>query len=307
MRRIAIPIRNGYFTALLISNTHFAHLKTEKLAVRAFAPANLSLIFETYPAAPPYGRGSLGVGITLAEGVTAEVRHPTQELPAGIFVRGEAWAFPTVSHVCNALTSAPLRIDLMAAFPFGCGFGMSGASALATALAINDLLSLEKSYEDLGMIAHHAEVAAATGLGDVGGQFNGGIMIKTVKYQPLQVTQLPLTTTTLHVRIHGPIHTADVIDSAEKLKLINAAGHHALEELVALEATLTLGQLFTISHRFASDSGLLTHKEMITTIQEIYAQGGHATMIMLGEAIVSTIPFPQSQPVTVVYQGAYLL
>ncbi len=265
------------------------------------------MIFETYPAAPPYGRGSLGVGITLTEGVVAEVRHPTASHPAGIYVRGESWEFPTVGHVCTALTATPLRIDLTAAFRFGCGFGMSGASALSAALAINELLALGRSYQALGMIAHHAEVAAATGLGDVGGQFNGGIMMKTVKYQPLQVSQLPLNTTTLHVRIHGPIHTADVIDSAEKLQLINAAGHQALEELVALGSHLTLGKLFAISHHFAVDSGLLTHAEMIRTIDEIREQGGHATMIMLGEAIVSTVPFPQSQAVTVAYRGAYLL
>ncbi len=290
-----------------VSNTHLLHLKTENLAIRAFAPANISLIFETYPASPPHGRGSLGVGITLTEGVEACVQHASSQHPAGIFVQGEAWEFSTVQYVLAALTTTPLHIDLSAAFPFGCGFGMSGASALATALAINELLHLGKSSHELGMVAHHAEVAAATGLGDVGGQFNGGIMMKTVRYQPLFVTQLPLHTETLHVRIHGPIHTADVIDSAEKLQLINAAGHHALAQLVAHGSNLTLGQLFDLSHHFATSSGLLTHQEMITTIDHIKATGGHATMIMLGEAIVSTVPFPDSRKVTVAYCGGHLL
>ena len=290
-----------------VSNTHLPHLKTENLAIRAFAPANISLIFETYPASPPHGRGSLGVGITLTEGVVARVQQASSKHPAGIYVHGEAWEFTTVRHVCGALTSEPLHVEITAAFPFGCGFGMSGASALATALAVNELLGLGKTELELGMIAHHAEVSAATGLGDVGGQFNGGIMMKTVKYEPLKVSQLPLHAKTLHVRIHGPIHTADVIDSAEKLQFINSAGRAALAELTKLGQKLSLAQLMDISQEFAMKSGLLTHQEMIRTIQEIQAAGGHASMIMLGEAIVSTVPFSGSREVTVAYRGAYLL
>lgn len=247
------------------------------------------------------------MGITLAEGVVASVTQPTAAQPAGIYVAGEAWEFVTVCHVLSALQTPPVRVELTAAFPFGCGFGMSGASALATALAVNELLQLGKSTAELGMIAHEAEVAAATGLGDVGGQFNGGVMIKTVRYRPLHVEQLPVSVETLHVRIHGPIHTAEVIDSPEKLQFINTAGHTALTALAAQGGELTLETLFQISHQFAVASGLLTHPSMIQAIHDIHATGGAATMIMLGEALVSTIPFPQSRPVHVVYQGAQVL
>src|SRR6185295_1995033 len=141
------------------------------------APANISLVFETYEAQPPHGRGSLGVGITLTEG--AQVRVQRHEGPGHeILVSGEAWEFPTVRTVLNALSPVPLRVEIEAAFPFGCGFGMSGASALAAAFAVNQLLSLNRGRTELGMIAHRSEVTNATGLGDVGGQFNGGIMIK---------------------------------------------------------------------------------------------------------------------------------
>jgi pantoate kinase len=184
---------------------------------------------------------------------------------------------------------------------------MSGASALASALAINELLQLGISYHELGMIAHNAEVASATGLGDVGGQYNGGIMMKTVKYQPLHVTQLPVQAARLYVQVFGPIHTADVIDSAQKLQSINTAGHAALAALVKLGHNLSIDALFNISHRFAKDSGLLTHQEMITKIETIHDLGGAATMIMLGEAIVSTVPFPDSEEVTVVHGGARLI
>ena len=42
-------------------NTHFSALKTKNLPARAFAPANISLIFETYPASPPHAGDYLTV------------------------------------------------------------------------------------------------------------------------------------------------------------------------------------------------------------------------------------------------------
>lgn len=270
----------------------------------AFAPANISLIFETYEAQPPHGRGSLGVGITLTDGVKATVGRAKE---TKILVGGEEWEFPTVRHVIANLTGEPVEVTLEAAFPFGCGFGMSGASALATAYALDALLKLHSTPHRLGMAAHDAEVAGATGLGDVGGQFNGGIMIKTRKFEPLTVEQLPLKASKLHVKIYGPIHTADVISSKEKLRHINQAGNEALAEIKAAGNALTLGRLFDLSEQFAVRSELLANKQVKESIAAAKAAGGHASMIMLGDAVVSTVPFPGSQSVEVHYGGARLI
>lgn len=276
----------------------------------AFCPANISLIFETYDAEPPHGRGSLGVGITLDKGGTARVSRMTGAEGAGgkseIIVAGKHWEFPTVRTVLAALSPEPLRVELEAAFPFGCGFGMSGASALATAFAVNALLDLKLDRQELGMTAHRAEVDNATGLGDVGGQFNGGIMIKTRRHEPLRVENLPLTAETLHYRIHGPISTAEVINSREKLLHINRAGHAAMAEIREAGTALTLERLFKISHQFATGSNLLQSPAVAADIAAAEAAGHAATMIMLGEAVVSTGPFPGSTPAGVVFEGAGL-
>ncbi|MDB6133553.1 MAG: putative kinase ATP-binding protein [Verrucomicrobiales bacterium] len=274
----------------------------------AFCPANISLIFETYDAEPPHPRGSLGVGITLDAGVTARVsRLPAEVQESEILVAGQHWRFPTVRGVLTALTSEPLRVELEAAFPFGCGFGMSGASALSTALAVNALLELHLDRSALAMAAHRAEVDNATGLGDVGGQFNGGIMIKTRRHEPLLVERLALTAQTLHYRIHGPISTAEVINSREKLLHINRAGHAAMAEIREAGNTLTLERLFRISHRFATGSGLLRSPAVAADIAAAEAAGHAASMIMLGEAVISTGPFPGSREAGVVFEGAQLV
>ncbi|MES2708049.1 MAG: hypothetical protein V4726_15765 [Verrucomicrobiota bacterium] len=291
----------------------------------AFCPANISLIFETYDAEPPHGRGSLGVGITFDKGVTARVSRLSAEAEADagtekgtgagaaaaakseIIVAGKHWEFPTVRSVLAGLTTEPLRVELDAAFPFGCGFGMSGASALATAFAADSLLGLHLDRHTLGMTAHRAEVDNATGLGDVGGQFNGGIMIKTRRHEPLLVENLPLTAKTLHYRIHGPISTAEVINSREKLLHINRAGHAAMAEIREAGAALTLEQLFRISHQFATGSHLLQSPAVAADIASAEAAGHAATMIMLGEAVISTGPFPGSTAAGVVFEGARVM
>jgi pantoate kinase len=276
------------------------------LHATAFCPANISLVFETYPAAPPHGRGSLGVGITLDAGVSVRVSREPLAKRSMILVGGEAWEFPTVRSVLANLTGEPLRVEIEAAFPFGCGFGMSGASALAAALAVNEFLGLGRDYRSLGLVAHHAEVDHATGLGDVGGQFNGGIMIKTRRHHPLTVEHLPIPPQMLHYRIHGPILTSEVINSPEKLQWINKAGHEALARIAAAGQAITMARLFDISHAFAEASGLLTSSDVAADIAAAHAGGHSATMIMLGEAVISTGPFPGSQPVGISFGGASL-
>jgi len=276
------------------------------LHATAFCPANISLVFETYPAEPPHGRGSLGVGITLDAGVTVRVSREPLANRSMILVGGEAWEFPTVRSVLVSLTQESIRVEITAAFLFGCGFGMSGASALATALAVNELLDLGKGRAALGMVAHDAEVGNATGLGDVGGQYNGGIMIKTCRHQPLSVEHLAIPPQTLHYRVHGPILTSEVINSPEKLRHINAAGHAALASIKTTGDRLTMAGLFEISHTFAKDSGLLESDEVAADIAAAGAAGHAATMIMLGEAVISTGPFPGSRSAGIVSQGAVL-
>jgi pantoate kinase len=267
-----------------------------------FAPANISLIFETYDASPPQERGSLGVGITLKQGVTCRLVEGGEP---GIFVQGNRWPFPTVASVVSELTAEPIRLEIEAAFPFGCGFGMSGASALSAAYAINEWNTQHgrptRTRQELGIIAHRAEVANATGLGDVGGQFNGGVMIKTEKYAPLTVSLLPPRPTELYVAIFGPIHTAAVIGSREKLRAVNAAGRRAMELVAQQGDALTLESLLDISLGFSVQSELLQSRKVGSLIDKIKRKGGHASMIMLGEAVVSSIPFPDCQTVEVAY------
>lgn len=281
---------------------------------RAFAPANGSLIFQTYEAGPNHGRGSLGVGFTLDGGVRVAVSRledaPVKGQDTGdhaamseILVAAEAWDFPTVRQVIRELAAVPVRVEIEADFPFGCGFGMSGASALATAYALGELLGLPHSQRALALVAHEAEVQHATGRGDVGGQCNGGFMMKTRIGAPLDVELLPIPETTVWCRVFGPLSTREVLRDEDTMARVNQAGGEALAHLRALPE-LDLEALLFVSREFAETSGLLVSPRVRQAIAEAEQAGGRASMVMLGEAVVSSVPIAGARAWRVVKRPA---
>lgn len=272
----------------------------------AFAPANGSLIFQTYEASASHGRGSLGVGFTLNAGVVSRVSRLGRAGDAEIVVGGEAWDFPTVRQVVRQLAPEPVRVEITADLPFGCGFGMSGASALATAYALGGLFQLPHDQRALAMAAHEAEVDNATGRGDVGGQYNGGFMMKTKIGEPLEVERLGIPDTTVYCRIFGPISTREVLRDAATMDRVNAAGRAALEQLKNAPGMDLEGLLF-LSREFAEESGLLASVRVRQSIAEAERAGGQASMVMLGEAVVSSVPIAGARGYRVIRNPARVL
>ena len=90
---------------------------------------------------------------------------------------------------------------------------------------------------------------------------------------------------------------------------INAAAEAALEELAILKSreSVDLGDPIRVSRRFAEDSGLLTHDGVRDAIDEVGCAGGEASMIMLGNAVFSTVPFTGSTTTTLSKRAVELL
>jgi pantoate kinase len=62
-----------------------------------------------------------------------------------------------------------------------------------------------------------------------------------------------------------------------------------------------------MSREFAEASGLLTSGRVRRSIEEAVAAGGQASMVMLGEAVVSSVPIDGARACRVVRQPARLL
>ncbi len=258
--------------------------------VRAFAPGNISGVFKVIPHDDPRKMHSLGMGLTVSEGATVAISRAAE---VSISFNGEAIEFPTVACVVDKLSAGPVRVEIESPLPLSGGFGLSGASSLAAAYGLNELFSLEHSPEELAMTAHVAEVENLTGLGDVCAQFHGGCLVKLTSGEPLAAERLAVEGQSIYYRHFGPISTREVLSDAEARDRINRAADRALEQLGVFSERdrVDFDACIEVCKTFAVDSELLRDDSVIRTIDEIEAAGGSASMIMLGNAVFSTLSF----------------
>lgn len=275
---------------------------------RAFAPGNISCIFKIIPHADAARMHSLGMGFTVSEGVIVSLTYHATTI---VLFNGEIIDFPTVQavvHKLKQLQTQPIgrdvqfKVEITSPLPLGCGFGLSGAAALATAYALNELLRLGKAAETLAMIAHVAEVENRTGLGDVCSQYHGGCLLKLKEGAPLVADRLPIAEQPIYYRYFGPIQTSAILGNASLSARINRAADSALavlQTLVKSTIGVASGDLpplqqemftacFAVAKHFSVESGLLSDARVIKTIAQIEAAGGVASMIMLGNGVFST-------------------
>lgn len=280
-------------------------MKEKKVA--AFAPANISCIFKPYQHKNPRWGGSFGLGFTLSEGVTVAVKKADA---TRIVFNGEKIDMPTILTVLDVLTREHIVVTVQTKLPLGCGFGISGATALATAYSVNKLLDLKKTKKELAVIAHTAEVKNKTGLGDVVNQFFGGAFLKKKPSSYFSVTKIPLKEKVIYCRVFSPLSTKSVLSNSNLLTHVEAAAKEALgviENELSKKNVLTIEKILSISKQFVQTSGLLTDKEAIETIEEIEKRGGYASMIILGNAVVSSVPFLGATKFFLSDKGAMLL
>ena len=274
---------------------------------KAFAPANISCIFKIYSHKNPRWMGSYGVGFTLNEGVIAEAEKSKRN---EIVFNNESINFPAVKSVMKKLTKQKIRIYIKTKLPLGCGFGLSGASALASAYAINKLLNLKKSKKESAIIAHTADAENRTGLGDVVNQFYGGFFVKLKPSSYFAVKKLPLNDIDVYCRYFSKISTKSIITNIKIKNKINNAANESLKKIKGLlksNNNIKLKGIIEISKDFSLKSGLLKDRQAIETINKIEKNNGNASMIMLGNAVFSDKNFKGASKFKISNEGARLL
>lgn len=239
------------------------------MSVTAHAPGSVTIVF-----VPQDEDSSLGISLATADGVTATVERAREPL---IYLDDRPAQVDPVTGVLDRLgVTATVRLDLD--IPIGCGFGASGAATLATALAANERFSLGHERPALVEMAHRAEVAAGTGLGDVFIQDQGGLVWDTGN---------GLERSTRSARIEyesfGGITTAAVLGDQSTISKVMEAGR---DVLTTLDPNGSLSTLFECSWEFAQRTGLATER-VAGAVERIEKAGGTATMAMLGETVVA--------------------
>ncbi|MFC7097632.1 pantoate kinase [Halobaculum marinum] len=260
----------------------------------AFAPGHVTAFFAPYPDDDPVRAGSRGAGLALSDGVEVTVRPPDGDVtdvagdPAAAATEGGLAALdldgsPAEMDPVNRVLAElgiVADVEVTSDVPVGAGFGVSGAAALATALAANELFALGRSENDLVRVAHAAEAAAGTGLGDVVGQFRGGLPVRLEPGAPGhgRMDGVPARPRVEYVSF-GELSTERVLGG--ELDPVQEAGETALRRLMRAPDE---HELLAAGREFASEAGLLV-PEVAEAVEAVEAEGGQASMAMLGRTV----------------------
>jgi|TARA_B100002003_G_scaffold242370_1_gene265276 pantoate kinase len=285
---------------------------------KAFAPGNISCIFSIVKNKDPLKSGSMGVGFTVNEGVLVSIKKINNKKNKIIFNKNKIKFnnkiinFSTINSVIKKLTKNNVEVNISSKLPLGCGFGISGASSLATAYALNRLFNIKKSKIELAKIAHVSEVENGTGLGDVANQHYGGFLVKFRPSYSFKVKKLRIDNKKIYYKILGRLDTKKIISNKKIESRIDESCLVSLKKIKKLiddkktNKKDLLKNIIKISKEFSTNSGLI-NKNLLKLIKNIEKNKGNATMIMLGNALFSDKYFKGSKKLVIKDKGAYLL
>jgi pantoate kinase len=176
-----------------------------------------------------------------------------------------------------------LTIQSEVQLPISQGFGMSGAGALSSVMAVADLFRTFTRYEVV-KAAHEAEVELRTGLGDVAAQSVGGAVIRSKTgippYGLVENLEEGVKGEIVIAVIGEPLSTKSILGNASKRDAINGAG---LKALASLSEERTLENLFRVSYEFALETDLMS-PQVRRGVEEAHHHG-LASMAMLGNSL----------------------
>ncbi len=256
---------------------------------RAFAPGHVTGIFlpET-SARDPRARGSRGAGLVLSLGVTAAVTWtPTARRTVRV-AADVPNPLPISEEVARRLyggSRGSLSVRLRHDLPIGQGFGTSAAGALATGLAVAQVLDLPRSRAI--EVAHLAELFGGGGLGGVAAILGGGLEVRERPGIPPfgSVRHRPLSGTVLLGVVGRPI------PSPKQLKDAGLAdrARRAARGFVPGRSPAGAASFGSQSERF-TDRLDLASPRLRTVLQALRREGLHAAQAMFGESFFALVP-----------------
>lgn len=215
---------------------------TAQYSGEGYAPGHITGFFTIHLTGDPLSSGSTGAGLCLKEGMITEVTAVESDRTELMMESNNVPvpSFPTCESVLKRLLSGkPMRVTAKQTsnLPANYGYGVSGASALSLAIALNEALDLNLSDEEAGQVAHVAEVENLTGLGDVSAQLVGGLEARLKPGAPGigEVKRLPFPHDLIVITSPVfPFPTSRMITEEKYVKKINPLGRAALSSFMPL-------------------------------------------------------------------------
>jgi len=303
----------------------------------AFSPGGISSFFEIcdkasngVTIADPERVGARGGGFVISKGVYTQVEVSDADTSTiEILINGKpAPEAETSRKVAESLlnvagTTQSVTIKHIVEIPIGAGFGTSAAGALGIALSLSETLGLKLTYNQLGRVAHVAEVRCKTGLGTVGPIMLGGCILSVEPGGPGIgiVDRIPIARDySIVTGTFGPTATKQVLSSPEKRREVNLWGKRTLD-LILEEPSLE--NFLRRSLEFAEKTGFATNqtKKLVRLAESSGAVGVAQNMVgeavhaiarqenskRIVEAFKEVLPKEQVLESTIDFQGARLI
>ena len=267
---------------------------------RAFAPAAISSFFEICdttadgkPIADLERVGARGGGFGLQKGVLTELYvSETEKNCRKVFINSKSApeAQTTRTVIKMLLEKVEATYDVVVKHqievPIGAGFGTSAGGALTAGLALKEALALPLTYNQIGKVAHIAEIQCQTGLGTVSSlTVSGGCVLVVEPGAPgiCVIDRLPLRPGYAVVTaFFSSTQKKTVLSSPEKKREINRWGKKTMQ---AILDEPTLENFLVSCWEFAEKTGLATERirKLVKLAEKAGAVG--ATQNMIGEAV----------------------
>jgi pantoate kinase len=270
---------------------------------QAFAPAAISSFFEicetedSKPIADLSKLGARGGGFGLQKGVFTEVSvSEAAKTSVKVTINDEempkAKTTQTVTQMLLEMTNQQYKVNLKHTIevPMGAGFGTSAGGALTTGLALTQALNLPLTYNQVGRIAHIAEIRCQTGLGTVSSLAAAGGCILVVEPGAPGICVIDRILIDPEYWIVAGVFSGfskkAILNSDEKKAQVNRFGK---KTLYAILAEPTLQNFLGCCWQFAQDTGFATPRVKALVQSAVAAGAVGAAQNMLGEAVHAVV------------------
>ena len=297
--------------------------------ISVFVPSHITGFFSILDNEDLLLKGSLGAGVLLDKGVITEIDEidENESKDLSILINGkkdeynEVIILKTIELMKKDFDLNNVLIKQIIQVPIGCGFGTSAASAIGTAICINEHLDLGLSIEECGKYAHLAEVQLGTGLGDVIGELSKGIVLRTKPGAPgygeaksivphektgFGVFEVLKSDFYVITKSLGEISTASIIEDPKHKKIITQVGLEIGEEFNKKDDGIVIGSKFKNKFNVAVDSEFneeetikkfmnaslkfakkthLINDELLQIVHELHGKVLGSSMAMLGNTV----------------------
>ncbi len=253
----------------------------------------------------PLKRGSRGAGFSISRGTTTTVEFSRDNENHVFFNEKEVEidhaniSYFVLNHYLKLAQSdnlSNLSISIHHEFeiPLSAGYGASASGALGCSFALNDLLKLKLTEQEIYQIAHTAEIMESGGLGDVLALFKGGWEYRTLEGAPyigkaesILKNQFKVATISF-----GEISTKSIIKNIKWKEKINSVGNLFLQEIIN-EPTI---RNFGIASKQFAVSSMLATPNVIDFMNRYDNENLITGQIMLGDGIFILYKNPDDLP-----------